>query len=649
MKNKQTAPFGSWLSEVSAELVAEKGTRLGHMQVFDGKAYWLESRPELKGQGVIVCFDGTQSNVVSPGTFNVGSKVHEYGGGDFLVCQRGLILTQRESQALYCCSFEGELQALTDTAAEGQENRYADFSISPCETLLFAVRERHQDGQVYNELVVFNFANQQLTVIAEGADFYAAPRISPDGKRLAWVQWFHPQMPWDGTELWVADVSTDGSLSAQHQVCGGAEESVVQPQWSHDGCLHFISDRSGWWNLYAFRDGVLNALMPTDNDCALPMWNFGYSTYCLTPDQRVYLVFFEEGQQQLAEIDVETGKVTLLELPFRDYPGQLHFGHDPSGNECLYFIAGSPVQSTAVYCFDIASGKYESVSSDGALPVANDWISLAKPVTFTSATGAAAHAYFYEPINPNYQGENDEKPPLIVMSHGGPTGATTTTLDWAIQYWTSRGFAVVDVNYTGSTGFGRAYRDALRGQWGVSDVNDCVYAARYLVEDELVDGDRLLIRGGSAGGLTTLCALTFTDDFAAGMSRYGVADLEALAGDTHKFEARYLDSLVGPYPESRELYQQRSPIHHAQHLSCPLLVLQGSDDKVVPPSQSEAMVAALAEKDIPHAYIEFAGEGHGFRQRETIISALQAELYFYRKVLSINSEEALPEIKISGF
>lgn len=642
MKEKTPAPYGSWPSEISAQIVAQKGIRLGHMQAYQGKAYWLESRPQEQGRSLIVAHDGEQPSEMTAVDFNVGSKAHEYGGGDFVVCQYGIVMSHRDSQEVYLQDFSGTCRAVTQISTEHDQHRFADYCVMPNNPVVYAVRERHCQDQVITDLVRIDLDSGEVTSVASGADFYAAPAIAPDGKRLAWIEWNHPQMPWDGTELWLADIQPDGELSAQHRVAGNHEESILQPRWSPDGCLHFISDRTGWWNLYGFRDGVLNALMPTDNDCALPMWTFGDATYCFDANGDVYLNYFEEGQQQLAHITIDCGKVTTLALPFRDYPGQLHYS-----DEQLWFMAGSGVQSVAAVRYDIASGHYDCLS-DTSLPVANDWLSLAKPVTYTSASGAAAHAYFYEPVNPNYQGEETERPPLIVMSHGGPTGATTTTLNWAIQYWTSRGFAVVDVNYAGSTGFGRAYRDALKGQWGVSDMNDCVYAARYLASDGLVDGERLLIRGGSAGGLTTLSALTFTDDFCAGMSRYGVADLEALAGDTHKFEARYLDSLVGPYPEAKAVYFERSPINHTERLSCPLLVLQGSEDKVVPPSQSQALVAALAQKDIPHAYLEFAGEGHGFRQQTTIIAALEAELYFYRKVLAIDAAEALPAINIIG-
>ncbi len=641
--SKQAIPFGSWSSPVTAELVAKQGVRLGHMQVFEGRVYWLESRPQEQGRGVIVCCDGQSKTDVTPEDMSVRTKVHEMGGGDFLVCQLGIFFVNAIDQAVYLTDTSGNTKAITTVSDDKSVWRFADFSITPDLAFLFSVRERHDISPVKNELVSIELKTGEVRVVAEGHDFYSFPRVSPQGHRLCWTCWNHPQMPWDGTELWVADIHRDGSVNAAHKVCGGEHESIYQPAWSPDGVLHFVSDRSGWWNLYSFRDGVLNALTPTDNDCGIPQWVFGTSSYCFASESDIYFAFFEEGQQQLAHLDVDTGHIEPLELPFREYPGQLQFDSNK-----LYMQAGGPALPLSVFEVELSSGHYRDLVGDGELPVPIDFVSIAKPVRFTSASGYQSHGFFYEPLHPEFCGLDDEKPPLLVMSHGGPTGHTSSSLNWQIQYWTTRGFAVVDVNYAGSTGFGREYRDLLNEQWGINDVNDCVYAARYLVEDELVDGDRLMIRGGSAGGFTTLCALAFFDDFAAGMSRYGVADLEALAKDTHKFEARYLDNLVGPYPEARSVYQERSPIHHASELSCPILILQGADDPIVPPSQSQELVKALAEKDIPHAYIEFEGEGHGFRKQENIVRALQAELSFYRQVLHIDSEEQLEQVPLNG-
>ncbi len=642
MNEKQIKPYASWRSPITADMVAAKGKRLGHVQIFNKVAYWLESRPEEKGRGVIVAWNGKHCQDVSPKDVSVGSKVHEYGGGDFMVMASGVVYTNADDQRVYLAKDNASVEALTDQPKSKRAWRYTDFTRSPCEKRIYAVREDHHGDSVKNELVMIDVENKKITVVAEGFDFYSFPRVSPGGNRICWTAWNHPQMPWDGTELWVADIRADGTFAAEHKVCGSEDESIYQPSWSNDGVLHFISDRSGWWNLYSFRDGIMNALMPTDNDCGLPQWNFATSTYCFGEGDNIYLCYFEEGQQSLAHLNTDTGLVEPLTLPFRDYPGQIHFD-----NNKLYVAAGAPVISTGLFEIDLADLSYRQINGNSELPVAHDFVSIAKPIQFTSASGYQAHGYFYEPKHPEFQGSDDEKPPLIVMSHGGPTGHCSTSLSWAVQFWTSRGFAVVDVNYGGSSGYGRAYRNTLRQHWGINDVNDCVYAARYLVEDGLVDGKRLLIRGGSAGGFTTLCALTFTDDFAAGMTRYGVADLEALVSDGHKFEARYLDSLVGPYPEQKSVYYERSPIHHTDELACPMLVLQGSEDKVVPPQQSQQLIKALAEKDIPHVYIEFEGEGHGFRQKDNIVRAFESELAFYRQVLEVESDEALPPVTLS--
>ncbi len=641
---KTAKAYGSWTSPVTADLVAAKGTRTGHMQVFQGKVYWLESRPEEKGRGVLVCFDGEKKLDVNPTGVSIRSKVHEYGGGDFLVSASGIFYCDEQEQAICRINQNGESQRISPLADNGVEWRFADFALDRHERVLFAVRESHEQGRVINDIVALNLSKLPATidVIASGKDFYSYPRISPDGNRICWTCWDQPNMPWDGTELWVADLHSDGSVKAAHCAGGGQTESIYQPSWSPDGVLHFISDRSGWWSLYSFRDGVINALTPTENDFGLPQWVFGTSTYCFGDDDNIYATYFEEGQQYLAHLNTEKGHIEPFALPFREYPGQIHF----DGNT-LWVVAGAPVIPLGVFGVSLGDMHYQCINNPSdKLPVSQEFVSLAKPVSFTSAQGEMAHAYFYEPRHPDFKGLDGELPPLIVLSHSGPTSATTTTLSWAVQFWTSRGFAVIDVNYAGSTGFGREYRQLLNGQWGIADVNDCVYAARYLVEDELVDGERLAIRGGSAGGFTTLCALTFFDDFAAGMTRYGVADLEALTHESHKFEARYLDSLVGPYPEAKQQYIERSPIHNTQQLSCPILVLQGSDDKVVPPSQAQKLVDALKEKDIPHAYIEFAGEGHGFRQKDNIIKALEAELSFYRHVFGIQSDEQLPPLNI---
>ncbi|MCO7225412.1 prolyl oligopeptidase family serine peptidase [Pleionea sp. CnH1-48] len=644
--SKVQKAYGSWPSPIDAQMVSSKGTRLGHMQYFNRSVYWLESRPELKGKGVIVCWDDeNKKRDLDLGEHSVRSRAHEYGGGDFLVTRMGVFYCNDEDQAVYLLTHDGEQKGLTTPSEKLRAWRYTDFSMCVDNDWLFCVRERHDLEPVKNELVCIDLSSEnwgEVKVVAEGYDFYSFPRVSPGGRRICWTCWNQPNMPWDTTELWVADIDRQGQLSAQHCVAGCEDESIYQPSWSPDGVLHFISDRSGWANLYSFRDGVINALTPVDREFSIPQWIFATSTYCFGEGDNIYAAYFEDGQQQLCHINTDTGHIEPLALPFKDYPGQVHFGDD-----ALYVVAGAPMIPQGIYKLDINDElAFHQLDSESSLPVTQDMISVAQPISFQSSSNYASHAFYYAPCHSEYDGQEGEQPPLIVMSHGGPTAATSSTLSWAIQFWTSRGFAVVDVNYGGSTGYGRDYRELLNEQWGIVDVNDCVYAARYLVEQGKADAKRLLIRGGSAGGFTTLCALTFFDDFAAGMTRYGVTELESLVTDSHKFEARYLDSIVGAYPDELAQYKERSPIYHTDQLSCPILILQGSEDKVVPPSQSHKLVAALSEKEIPHAYIEFEGEGHGFRMQQNIERALEAELYFYCKILAIPLEESITPVDI---
>ncbi len=626
---KQAKPFGTWNSPISAEMVAQKGVRYGHCQVYNNAFYWLETRPSEKGRGVICCYENGKIKDISPQDLSVRTKVHEMGGGDFYVNKQGLFFVDASSQNL----MRLHQNTLTTLLENNEEHhiRCADFCFDNKNNRLIAVAEQHSNREVKNFIISIEIESGHWHSITEGADFYAAPRLSPDGQSLAWLQWNFPNMPWDGTELWRADYSNDGQLSNASVIYGGKTESVLQPKWRNDNVLFFISDRSGFWNLYSHQDDVLNAILPIDSDCVVPPWSLGNVSYCFAINDNIYLTRFHQGQQELLHINTDSGHCESVDLPFNEYPGQLH-----TFNDKLVALASGPTISQSFWQINPENAFYQSIINPmDQIEIPLDYVTIAKPIEFSSAQGYKSYGFFYEPLNPQFCGEPNERPPLIVMSHGGPTGYCDAGLNLAIQFWTSRGFAVVDVNYSGSTGFGREYRNSLNGHWGINDVNDCVYAARFLVERGWVDHQRLLIRGGSAGGFTTLCALTFFDDFAAGMSRYGVADLIALTEETHKFEARYLDQLVGPYPEMKTEYEQRSPINNTDRLSCPILILQGSEDKVVPPSQSQALVAALKAKDIPYEYVEFEGEGHGFRQEANIIKSLHLEYGFYLKVLGI--------------
>jgi dipeptidyl aminopeptidase/acylaminoacyl peptidase len=506
------------------------------------------------------------------------------------------------------------------------------------------VREDHTgEGEAVNTLVSVDLrSGGPGTVLVSGNDFYAAPRVSPDGSRLAWLTWNHPNMPWDGTQLWVAEMDGAGSLVRAEQVAGGVDESVFQPEWSPDGVLHFVSDRTGWWNLYRWRGGRMEPLCAMEAEFGLPQWVFGMSTYGFASSGQILCAYAQAGRTHLARLDTETGELEEMESPYTEV-----YGLRVAGGRAV-FRAGSPTEPISVVLLDLQSGQLEVLRRSSDITVDAGYVAVPESIEFPTEGGLTAHAFFYPPTNRDHVAPPDERPPLLVRSHGGPTGAASSSLSWDIQYWTSRGFAVVDVNYGGSTGYGRAYRQRLNGQWGVVDVDDCANAARYLVERGLVDGNRLAIRGGSAGGYTTLCALAFRDVFKAGASYFGVSDLGALARDTHKFESRYLDRLVGPYPERRDLYRERSPIHFAQDISCPMIFFQGLEDKVVPPNQAEMMVEAVRAKGLPVAYLPFEGEQHGFRRAENIKRAFDAELYFYSRVFGFQLADQVQPVVIEN-
>ena len=508
------------------------------------------------------------------------------------------------------------------------------------------MRERHDaEGSVENELIAFSTTgDSEPEIIASGRDFYAAPRPSPNGEFLAWLEWDQPNMPWDGTELMMAAIGADGTLQEPTRIAGGLEESIYQPEWGLDNTLHYVSDRTGWWNLYRWEGGEAQPLAPMEAEFGSPMWIFGLSQYVFLQDGRMASIYSQGGLDFLGIIQDQD--FTTLDLELTTFsPRSLHY--DPTSDR-LIFVGGSPDHPARVYALSPSGGELELLSSASQdLPDQAD-ISHARPITFPSSGGHESNALFYAPKNNKFAGPDDDLPPLIVVSHGGPTGHTDSEFSMAIQYMTSRGFAVVDVNYRGSTGYGRAYRQMLNGEWGVADVDDCIYATRYLAERGEIDGERLIIRGGSAGGYTTLCALVFHDVFALGASYYGVADMETMAQGTHKFEARYLDSLIGPYPEQIELYRERSPIHFVDQISAPVILLQGLEDKVVPPSQAETMVTALEEKGLPYSYLEFEGEAHGFRDSKNIRRALEAELYFYSRILGFKLGEAVEPVTINN-
>ena len=634
-----TKPYGEWTSPITSDLIVAESIRVGAPS-FDGDdIYWLESRPQEKGRSVLVrrTLDGKVEDMTPP-PLNVRTRVHEYGGGAYVVRDGIAYFANFKDQRVYRQPVGENPAPLTPE----NNMRYADFVAVPNTSNLIAVREDHSGtGEAVNTVILLDGqTGGSGKVLVEGNDFYAAPRVSPDGTKLAWLTWNHPNMPWDGTELWAADLSGDGNLSNAGKVAGGGDESVFQPEWSPDNVLHFISDRTGWWNPYRHEDGAIIPLQSMDAEFGQPMWVFGRSTYGFESSTSIICSYSRNGVARLARLNLASRSLEDIETPHTD------IGDVRVNGSFVMYVGGSPTRFSELALHDLRTGTSDSLQSSSSVKVDADYVVLAQAIEFPTENGQTAHAFFYPPKNAAFQGPPDEKPPLLVKSHGGPTGSTDDTIDLNILYWTSRGFAVVDVNYGGSTGYGREYRKRLIGQWGVVDVNDCVNAARYLVEQGLVDGERMAIRGGSAGGYTTLAALAFRDVFKAGASYYGISDLEILARDTHKFESRYLDSLVGPYPEQIERYHARSAIHHIDGLNRPIIFFQGLDDEVVPPNQAELMFDALKEKGIKTAHIAFEGEGHGFRRAENQKRALDAELYFYGQVFGFTPADNIEPVDI---
>jgi dipeptidyl aminopeptidase/acylaminoacyl peptidase len=649
------APCGSWKSPISSDLIVGGSIGLGQVALDDGDLLFTEMRPAEKGRSVLVrrSRDGTLADVTPP-EFNVRTRVHEYGGGDYLAENGVVYFSNFQDQKVYRQDPGAAPRPLTPEA----ELRFADYRLDARRRRLVCVREDKrlvESSEDVNTIVALDVdgAPGEGRVLVRGYEFYASPRISPDGKRLCWLCWNHPDMPWDAAELWVGSFGDDGGVENATRVAGGPNESVFQPEWAPDGTLYFVSDRTDHWNLYRWRDGRALAVCPRAAEFGVPQWVFGLSTYAFVGESAVLCTFTERGVWRLARLDVESGELTPIESAYTWFSGlRASTGKTPRA----VFLAGSPTEPSSVVELDVASGRFEVVRRSTELRFDPADLSVPEAIEFPTEGGLTAHAFYYRPKNARYRapsGAKRELPPLIVKSHGGPTGATSSVFSLAIQYWTSRGFAVLDVNYGGSTGYGRTYRERLLGKWGIVDVDDCVNGAQYLVSREEVDGERLAITGGSAGGYTTLSALAFRKVFRAGASHFGVSDLERLAhdartGNHHKFESRYEDKLVAPYPERVDVYRARSPIHFADRLTCPVIFFQGLEDRIVLPNQAERMVEILRQKRLPVAYVPFAGEGHGFRRAENIKRALDAELYFYSRVFHFQPADPVEPVEIDN-
>jgi len=633
------APFGSWKSPISAKDVFSNFVRMSSLQ-FDGNGlYWLEFRPSGRTTLVRRTPDGQISDI-TPADFDVRTRVHEYGGGAYLAAGAEVYFANFADQHWYRQKPGAAPLLLTQTPGR----RFADAVADKRRNRLIAVREDHTTSshQPVNSLVSIGLDHGDETELVAGNDFYASPRLSPDGKQLTWLTWNHPNMPWDGTELHVAEVLADGSLGSSVKIAGGLTESIFQPEWSPDGTLYFVSDRTGWWNLYRWQTGKVEALHPMQAEFGEPQWVFDMRTYAFASADQIVCTYIQQGLKHLAVLNTRSLEFKKIELPYTE------IDDIQADANYAYFIGGAANIPMELVRLDLKTGEKQILRRSREIDIDPSYLSIGQPIEFPTEEGLTAFGFFYPSQNPDYAAPNGELPPLLVMSHGGPTSATSSGFRYGIQYWTTRGIAVLDINYGGSTGYGRAYRERLKGKWGIVDVADCVNGARYLASQGLVDGNRLAITGGSAGGYTTLCALTFHKVFKAGASYYGVSDLEALAQDTHKFESRYLDGLIGPYPERRDLYLERSPIHHVQNISCPMILLQGLDDPVVPPNQAEMMYQAVREQGLPVALITFPGEQHGFRKQENNIRALEAELYFYAKVFKFDLAEDIPPIEIEN-
>jgi dipeptidyl aminopeptidase/acylaminoacyl peptidase len=633
VKTKTVAPYGSWHSPISIEQAAATGEPWFSWVVVDLGAddiLWIEPRPSEEGRAVVVerREDGSRTELTPPG-FDARTRVHEYGGGAVWRREGTVFFSNFADGRVYRVDRGGEPQPLTPEPPQPHALRYADGRTTRDGSQVICVRESHREGDVVNELVSFPVdGSAEPRVVQTGRDFYAAPRIAPDG-RLAYLAWDHPLLPFLGCELWVDE----------ERVAGGADESVFQPEWGPEGALYWVSDRDGWWNLY--RDG--EQLTALEAELGYPAWVFGFTMYDFLGDGRIACTVIEKGLHSFAVFDRETGELERLDLPFTASMPYLR-----AHGSRFATLAATPTEPPAIVAVDVTTGSHEVLARTDDFALERESISVGRPVEFMSAGGRTAYAFYYPPAHAEFEAPPGELPPMWTFIHGGPTGQTYLSFNLGIQFLTSRGWGVVDVNYGGSTGFGRAYRELLAGEWGVVDLEDCIAAARHLVAAGEVDPDRLSIAGGSAGGYTTLLALARSDVFAAGASAFGVADLVTFTETTHKFESRYSDWLLGPLPDALDVYRERSPLTHADQIRGAVLIVQGLDDEVVPRSQAEQIVEALLRNGVPHAYLPFEGEGHGFRRRESLVGLYSAWVSFFAQVFGFEPADDVEHIEIVG-
>ncbi len=661
----KTAPYGSWSSPIDPKLLTSSSPSYAYPYRDGENLYWLESRPWENGRSVVVQrnIKGETADVL-PAPLSARSKVHEYGGTPYIVIYDVLYFCLYDDQRIYSLNLKDK-KAVPEPITAENKYRYADFCFDKHRNQLICVAENHDnnlENNPQNSIIAIPLdGSMSLTTLCSGDDFYAYPRLDNTGTQLCWISWNHPNMPWDNTTLWLTELDTNGIPMQPIVITGDSQasninEAIFQPQWSPDNQLYFVSDRDNWWNIYRWQPDVgIENILPLDAEFATPLWVLGMSSYGFCENGTLACCYSQNGTWKLG-LKAHNFPMTTIESSYTQ------FSDIYCGSNKVWLVGAAAKISAKLIELDINNGQLISVAQGSPLPFDQQYLSTPTPVSFESIPLKAitltdnrasdvppiAHGFYYQPCNPDYQGIENTQPPLIVICHGGPTGSTSTALNLKIQYWTSRGFAVVDINYRGSTGYGRDYRQQLHSQWGIADVADVVAGALYLIDQQLVDPNKIAIRGSSAGGYTVLAALCFYDVFKAGACLYGIGDLETLAQDTHKFESRYLDKLIGPYPEKYELYQQRSPINHVNKFDCPVIFFQGLDDKVVPPEQAIMMAQALRDKNLPVAYLPFQGEGHGFRKAGTIKQSLEAELYFYSKIFGFTPEEVLPEIHIDN-
>jgi len=648
---QKTSPYGSWRSPITADAIVAGVIGLGQIQLDGDDIYWVEQRPAEGGRNVVVRrrADGTIADVTPP-EYNARTRVHEYGGGAYLVRNGTVWFANFNDQRLHRQEPGRAPVAITPA----KDIRHADMVRDERRNRLIAVREDHSTGSTWAVNTIVSIANSPspsgggqggglTTTLVEGNDFYSTPRLSPTGSHLAWLTWNHPNMPWDGTELWVAALNDDGGLIAPRKVAGGERESIFQPTWSPDGVLHFVSDRTNWWNLYRWLGQDIEPVVQLPAELGTTSWLFGMSTYAFESERRVVCQVRSNGLARLVTVDPLDKRLQNVDTPYTAFSPYIQARAGKA-----FTIAASPIEPFSLVAVDLAAGRVEVLRRSADVPVDPAYLSVPETIEFPTTGGLTAHAFFYPPANPDYEAPAGERPPLIVYVHGGPTGSVSNALDLGDQFWTSRGFAYLVVNYGGSSGYGRDYRQRLNGQWGVVDVDDSVNAARYVVDRGLADGNRVTITGGSAGGYTVLRALTSTHFFKAGASHFGISDLEVFHTDTHKFESMYDQGLIGHWPEERHIYRERSAIHFLDRITAPVILFQGLEDKIVPPNQAELIVAALRGRGLPVAYVPFEGEQHGFRIAKNIKRSLEGELYFYSQVFGFSLADPVEPVPIDN-